>query len=80
VSIYYNISEFCWKGKTIKIAVQIGGFRCKILMASTNGTYANDISLRLYCSFLEISVMLIAASLMVEPYSLSNEFDISKVC
>jgi hypothetical protein len=64
VFICYSIPEFCSVGKTMKISAQIGGSRCKIWMASTNGTYANDTSLRLYFSFLETCAMLIAVSLI----------------
>jgi hypothetical protein len=50
----------------MRISVQIGGFRRKTRMASTYGIYATDAWLWLYCNFLEICVLLIAASLRVE--------------
>ena len=67
-------------GKTMRISVQIGGFRRKILMTATYGNYATDKWLWLYYNFLEICVMITAASLRVEPYNISNESDTSKKC
>jgi hypothetical protein len=60
------------------LSVQIGGFRRKIWMTSICEIYTTEIWLWLYCIFPEIYVMLIAASLTVEPYNISNESGTNK--
>jgi len=42
LSICYDTPEFYSVGKTMRMSVQIGGFRRKIQMASTYGMYATD--------------------------------------